>query len=241
VLTTRPVAGEPILAVGDPPGMSSLPNNAQPLRPLPGARLEAEAIATLIPNSRLLTDDATRDNVSAAMPKFRVIHLATHGLADPRSPWRSAIMLAHSDQLTLSDLMGLELDADLVILSACDSGTGKVTHGDEVLGLARGLIAAGARGVIVSLWQVNDQATRLLMIEFHRRLQTGARPADALRDAQLALRKLDATAVADELASRSIPADRASARRTVSLADEPPRLVGYDHPMFWAPFVLIGV
>ncbi|MBC7975162.1 MAG: CHAT domain-containing protein [Myxococcales bacterium] len=241
VLTTRPVAGAPILVVGDPPKMSSLPDNGRPLRALPGARLEAEAIAALVPNSLLLTEDATRARVAAAMSQYRVIHLATHGLADERSPWLSAIMLADSDQLTLSDLMGLELDADLVILSACDSGTGKVTYGDEVLGLARGLLAAGARAVIVSLWPVNDQATRVLMTELHRQLQTGARPADALRDAQLALRKLDASAVAEELTARGIPTDRASVRRTVSLADEPPRLVGYDHPMFWAPFVLIGV
>jgi CHAT domain-containing protein len=179
------------------------------------------------------------------LPHYRVIQLATHGVLDGRSPWLSSIVLAHGDQLAVSDLMGIKLNAELVILSACESGVGEMTHGEEVLGLARGLLAAGARAAIVSLWTVFDQATSSLMLEFHRQLNLGLKPAAALRASQLYLRSLDPKLATIEADRRGIPAavvaDIARARRGVRLADRGEPITDYRHPAYWAPFVLVGV
>lgn len=256
-LATVAVDGKPILAVGDPPNMQIRdPDRLEAPRSLPalpGARLEAEDIAGLVPGSRLLIDDASKANVSEALPRFPVVHLAAHGLVDRTSAWRSAILLANGDQLSVADLMGTPFSADLVVLSACSTGTGEVTDGGEVLGLARGLLAAGARAVIVSLWKVIDQPTRLMMGELHRRLQTGMKPAEALRAAQLHVRGLDQTlprlaslvdpaptAAAVEVTRRGVAAV-ADTRRDANVVGQPRPVDGYGHPVCWAPFVLVGV
>jgi len=240
-LATVPVADLPILVVGAPSNMEVRDpdgvNPARPLRPLPGARSEAEAIGALVQESRVLIDDATAAEVAGELPKFRVVHLATHGIVDAQSPWRSAIMLANGDQLSVSDLMGLALNADLVVLSACSSGTGELTRGEEVLGLARGLLAAGARAVIVSLWDVYDVPTRALMVELHRLLQTRLTPAEALRAAQRYVQQLD-PAIAQAQLTETTSGD---VRRNGAPDGAPTPLPGYTHPACWAPFILVGV
>ncbi len=122
-------------------------------------------------------------------------HLATHGLLDYGQPREfgirdipGAIVLASSSQddglLTAREILDLDLNAELVVLSACDTGGGNIT-GDGVVGLSRSFIAAGTPSVIVSLWQVPDDATAMLMTEFYRQLQQNPDKAQALRQAML--------------------------------------------------------
>jgi CHAT domain-containing protein len=102
--------------------------------------------------------------------QYRVIHLATRGILDEKAPLLSSVLLAHGEQLNVYELMGLHLNADLVVLSACSTARGQITDGDDVIGLTRGLLAAGAKAVLVSLWPVSDLATTLFMGEFFRQL-----------------------------------------------------------------------
>lgn len=238
-LASRPVAGRPALVVGDPSDMS-IPRpdgTVRALPALPGARREAEAIARELPESRILVgEEATREAVRELLPRFRTVQLATHGIVDQRSPWLSSIALAHGEQLTLADLVGIRMDADLVVLSACETGIGELTHGEEVIGMARGLLAAGARCVIVSLWSVYDEATRLLMVELHTRLQSGMLPAEALRAAQRSVREFDR-----RVPERAARGAEPELRRHATLSGDPtPPSSSYAHPAYWAPFIVIG-
>jgi CHAT domain-containing protein len=137
------------------------------------------------------------------MPQAKLIHLATHGLMDdfkglgvpgalalaPSEGSRTLASSGNSDGLlTAGELLNLRLNADLVVLSACDTGRGKIT-GDGVIGLSRSLISAGAPSVIVSLWAVPDGPTAFLMTEFYRNLQKTPDKAQALRQAMLATQK----------------------------------------------------
>ncbi len=128
------------------------------------------------------------------MPKARLIHLATHGLLDDIKQLGvpGAIALAPSDNdngfLTAGEILEMKLNAELIVLSACSSGQGKIT-GDGVIGLSRSLFAAGVPSVIVSLWSVGDDSTEFLMTEFYQNLQNGMNKAQALRQAILKTRE----------------------------------------------------
>jgi CHAT domain-containing protein len=111
------------------------------------------------------------------------VHLACHGQFRPDNPHFSAVRLADG-WLTVRDAYSLDLHCELVTLSACESGMSSVTPGDELLGLARGFLSAGAPALLVSLWTADDAATAALMQRFYARLVAGASPATALRVAQ---------------------------------------------------------
>ncbi|HEY9888109.1 MAG TPA: CHAT domain-containing tetratricopeptide repeat protein, partial [Candidatus Obscuribacterales bacterium] len=186
-----PVPQATPLVVGNPtmPPVLSLP----PLTPLPGAEVEAVAIADILQTEAILGSAATEAHITAAMPQANVIHLATHGLLDyvdtrDRLPIPGAIALTPSATadglLTAREIAALPLQAALVVLSACDTGLGEVT-GDGVVGLSRSLIAAGAQSTVVSLWSVPDEATATLMQAFYTELQAGQNKAQALRQAML--------------------------------------------------------
>ena len=160
---------------------------------------EAESIAALVPeDGRILASGfaASREAVlSSSLADFRYIHFATHGLVDARYPGLSALVLSQFDArgnprdgfLRLSDIYNLELDAELVVLSACDTALGREVRGEGLIGLTQGFMAAGARSLVASLWQVPDRATAELMTKFYDfMLNDGMRPAEALRAAQLA-------------------------------------------------------
>lgn len=185
---------EELLVVGNPvmPHELSVSLN---LVDLPGAKVEAEIIADEFGISPLLGSKATEKAIRQKIPHSRLIHLATHGLLEYGNPQDSgffdlpgAIVLAEDDEhdglLTAADLLAMNLQADLVVLSACDTGLGELS-GDGVLGLARSLIAAGSSSVIVSLWDVPDAPTKELMIEFYSQLKQGKDKAQALREAML--------------------------------------------------------
>ena len=130
---------------------------------------------------------------TAALGDYRFIHFATHGFLDESKPGRSGILLSHSSQSTedgmlqIGEIMRLQLNADLVTLSACSTGLGKLVDGEGILGLTRSIFYAGARNVAVSLWNVNDSATATLMASFYGNLKRGLTKSEALRQAQLTL------------------------------------------------------
>jgi CHAT domain-containing protein len=154
------------------------------------------------------------------------------------------LALAGTDQLTVADLMGLAIDADLVVLSACDTGRGDATLGGDVVGLVRGLLAAGARNAVVSLWAVDDEATCVLMSEFARLLKEGRSIADALAAAKWAVRELDAVGRAAAFGALDRAAARPSSGRQRATRDtllEEPDEADDAHPYWWAPFVHVGL
>jgi CHAT domain-containing protein len=186
-----PLQSQNALVVGNPT-MPTIPfkEPPQPLNPLPGAEAEAIAIASLLNTQAIIGDKATKVYIEKLMPKARLIHLATHGLLDDIKQLGvpGAIALAPSDNdngfLTAGEILEMKLNAELIILSACSSGQGKIT-GDGVIGLSRSLFAAGIPSVIVSLWSVGDKSTQFLMTEFYQNLQHGMNKAQCLRQAML--------------------------------------------------------
>lgn len=182
------------LIVGDPdmPTVRFSANSALTKLPkLGGAAAEAAEIGRMFGAVVLTGAEATEQKVTKQMELARVIHLATHGLLEYAESRQipGALALAPSGELdgllTSSDILQLKLKADLVVLSACDTGLGRIT-GDGVVGLSRSLLQSGAASVVVSLWAVPDRATAELMTKFYKGLKQGEDKATALRQAMLA-------------------------------------------------------
>ncbi len=165
---------------------------------LAASAIEAEAIAKLVPPGQRLVATGlavTRQAVlDPGLSDFRMLHFATHGLIDTRYPALSALALSFFDAdgepqdglLRLQDIYGLRFNADLAVLSACDTALGREVRGEGLIGLTRGFLYAGAQTVVASLWRVPDRATAELMEHFYGRLlQSGKSAAAALREAQL--------------------------------------------------------
>ena len=183
-----------VLIVGNPmmPRIRRLPDGSpETLARLPGTEHEATAVARLLKSTAVTGEQATKARVVPSMAAAGVVHLATHGLIDDAGGGFNALALAPDDHdtglLTAREVRALRLKADLIVLSACDTGRGKIT-GDGIDGLSRSFLAAGARSLVVSLWQVADAATALLMMSFYENLQKGHDKAQALRQAMLATR-----------------------------------------------------
>ncbi|MFX1495847.1 MAG: CHAT domain-containing protein, partial [Promethearchaeota archaeon] len=179
---------------------------------LPHAVQEARAIAELLGGQALLEAEAAPARLKQAAPGCRVLHLAAHGDFRPDNPLFSGLALA-GGWLTTLDIFNLRLDASLVILSACQTGRNVIGGGDELLGLMRAFLYAGAASLVLSLWAVDDRSTAQLMEAFYRKLAAGWSKGAALRHAQL---QLAGHAGDDAVAG------------------------AYAHPYFWAPFFLIG-
>ncbi len=169
--------------------------------PLPGTRKEAEEILKLVSPSQSIHAYDFDANYNFANSKelkqYRFLQFATHGIVDTTNPELSGIVLSQIDKqgkpvekgyLRLGDIFNLDLGAELVVLSACETGLGKDVQGEGLVGLTRGLMYAGAKTAVVSLWQVNDTATSQLMPQFYTAmLQQKTSPTTALREAQLKL------------------------------------------------------
>jgi tetratricopeptide (TPR) repeat protein len=198
-----------MLAVGRPRyGVKDLPD-------LPATEGEVREIARMFGSTPLVGEEASESRVKSEASRARYLHLATHGLLNEAAPMYSAIALARGGgddgALYARELMGMSLNAELAVLSACDTALGQQASGEGVLGLTWSLFVAGVPGSVVSQWAVADDSTSELMVEFYRQLKNsapgrGVSRAEALRRAQLKLLN-----------------DGKHAR-----------------PYYWAPFVLIG-
>ena len=169
---------------------------------LPFTRREADAILSLVPAGErkgALGFDASLDAArSSSLADFRILHFATHGfLARQQSPIRRPRTVARrragggaAGVLSAADVFNLRLAADLVVLSGCRTGLGKVVAGEGVVGLTSAFLHAGSSRVVASLWPVDDAATAALMRRFYEGMLGSRRlsPAAALREAQLAIR-----------------------------------------------------
>ncbi len=180
----------------DPPGHGRIrPGNASLVLGIadaaaPSIRDEALAVAALLPNSQLyLGNHATREILWEVGPGSRIIHIATHGMFRKDNPMFSSIRLGDAE-LHPADFYSLRLNARLVTLSGCGTGLNAIIGGDEILGLVRGLLYAGARAVLVSLWDVSDAVTTLFMQTFYQQLQTAPSISQALRATMRSIRAI---------------------------------------------------
>ncbi|MEZ4991741.1 MAG: CHAT domain-containing protein [Saprospiraceae bacterium] len=215
-----------LLCIGNPTG------------DLPAAAMEARSIASIFDAVPILGDDATESRIRAEIPQANIIHLATHGDLSEETPLSSAIYLAGKDELNLFELMGIRMKADLVVLSACESGKSDPTNGDEVIGLTRGLLAAGARSAITSLWSVDDVSTALFMQYLYQHLRRHGNPAGAITHARESLRGLSPEAITETLKKEK--ESDGSTLRNIRLRTAGQDMTGYEHPFYWAPFFYTG-
>jgi CHAT domain-containing protein len=156
---------------------------------IPAVTEEALAIARHLPDAEVLNDGlATTQALQNASSGCHILHLACHGLFRSDNPMFSSLKL-HDGWLTAADVMQLDLAGAVVTLSACESGRNEVFAGDELIGLTRAFLGVGASTLVVSLWVVQDQTTASLMERYYEWLRDGARPAEALRAAQLAIKE----------------------------------------------------
>jgi CHAT domain-containing protein len=156
---------------------------------IPHIQAEVDAVSSVLPQSRVFVGpDATLDVLRSAGAESRFIHIATHGCFRQDNPMFSSIALGNSD-LSLFDLYQLSLPSELVTLSGCGTGLNVVVGGDELLGLKRGLLYAGAQGVLLTLWDVHDQSTAEFMTIFYERFKLFPNKADAVQYAMSEIRK----------------------------------------------------
>jgi tetratricopeptide (TPR) repeat protein len=169
---------------------------------LPFTRQEANQLLALAPKTSSFSAMDFKANramvIGPELSQYRYVHFATHGLLDTERPGLSSLVLSMVDEkgdaqngfLRANDVYNMKLPAELVVLSACQTGLGKEIKGEGLVGLTRGFMYAGAARVVVSLWSVNDKATADLMTKFYEKmLKEGARPAAALRTAQVEMWK----------------------------------------------------
>jgi CHAT domain-containing protein len=150
----------------------------------PRVRDEVSSLVSLFPETAAFLDNqATLAALKEQAPTADVLHLACHGQFRPDNPLFSSLRLADG-WLTVRDAYNLDLPGGLVTLSACETGMSALAPGDELIGLARGFLSAGAASLVVSLWTVDDESTAMLMTHFYTRLRAGDGPAAALRQAQ---------------------------------------------------------
>jgi CHAT domain-containing protein/tetratricopeptide (TPR) repeat protein len=178
----RREASRRVLAIGNP-------RQDRPGLALPFAEHEVGTIRWNLPGVTVLTGDrATESWVRRHASEFGIIHLAAHGEFDPINPLFSAVKLArdaeHDGEVQAAEIFGLELNADLVVLSACQTAVGRVTRGDDVIGLGRAFFYAGTHALVATLWRVNDAATAMLMKQFYREYRERDKAA-SLRAAML--------------------------------------------------------
>ncbi len=178
----RKAADEHALIMGNP----ALGDPAYDLR---FAEREAKEIARIVPKSQVYVEaEATKPRAVTLSPEFDVLHFAVHAELDENDPIGSALLLAPQSKddgrLKVGEIFALNLQAGLVVLSACETGLGKLSNGDELIGLTRAFIYAGTPSIVTTLWKVNDRASYELMRAFYEALKTRNK-SEALRWAQL--------------------------------------------------------
>ncbi|GAB3356794.1 MULTISPECIES: CHAT domain-containing protein [Giesbergeria] len=160
---------------------------------LPSADAEARHIAKGMAQSTLLLRAAATETAFKELaPHYKYVHVASHGQFNASTPLASRLLLAKSAQddgsLTVNELYGLRFSADLMVLSACETGLGRIMSGDDLVGLTRAFLYSGAHNIVASLWEVDDETTAELMQDFYQAVAAGVSKTKALRDAQNRLR-----------------------------------------------------
>ena len=196
----RGIAFAPVF--GPEPGGPSRPGGKRAIKPspkiqpLPFTQKEVAALDQLYAEAGGHLEvwagkGANKEAFLEALGNGKTIHLATHAVIDETYPALSRLLFARSDagklgnELYLGEVFALDLDAELVVLSACETGRGQIANGEGVLGFVRGFHFAGAKRMVVSLWQVSDESTGVFMVDFYRALLAGSTPKAALRSAKL--------------------------------------------------------
>ena len=190
---TKPPTEPRLVAFADPLLDESV--GASSLEPLPAAREEVSELERLFPRAQLFVgDDAREDRALSLAPEADFLHFATHAAVDAFDALDSYLQLApgrselHNGRLEAAEIFArLRLDAELVVLSGCETGGGEATRGEGLLGLTRAFQYAGARSVIATLWPVSDRYSKRLVLELYRRLADGSPKDEALRAAQASL------------------------------------------------------
>ena len=230
-----------LLAFADPAGhgdeahSDALARRSPDLGPLPFARREVESIARHYPDSSgsYFGDAASEARAKALSSGPRYIHFASHGVIDARFPLDSYLVLSPGVQNAETRENGLlqawevfeqmRIDAELVTLSACNTGIGAEGGGEGLIGLTRAFQYAGARSVLASLWPVADRSTSILMSDVYRELASGSETTEALRTAQLRMLGASRQGLTGWFANLFGSADPE-----------------YAHPYYWAAFQLSG-
>jgi CHAT domain-containing protein len=230
----KKVRGQRVLALGNP-------DLGDPTKELKFAEGEVDEIKKLYPSSTvLLRNGATKTRAKELSSRYDILHFAAHAELNRDDPLSSALLLAKGDgdegRLQVREVFEMDLKAGLVVLSGCETGLGKLSSGDEFVGLTRAFIYAGTPSVVASLWKVDDASTAYLMSSFYKNLKTKSK-VESLRQAQLEL-------------IRGKPNSQLLAQRGVGgigkLGETPgsmlaaPGSVPASHPYFWAPFILVG-
>lgn len=210
------------------------------------AEAEAAGIAQTLHGLGLTGVAASRAALLACAESMRLIHLSCHGSFNAASPLASYVLLADGP-LSVADIFEkIRLQADLVTLAACETGRSHVARGDELIGLVRSIIYAGAPSVVVCLWSVDELSTRIFMDHFYRLLQQGYTKLAALTLAQQWLRQLSAQELLTILTTYGEPDPAQQVARLLQLtqstaqARPPTERKVFAHPYFWAAFELVG-
>ena len=236
----RKARGDRVLAFGNP-------DLGDPTKELKFAELEAAEIKKLYPSSAvLLRKAATKIRAKDLWSQYDILHFAAHAELKGDDPLSSAILLAKGEgdegRLQVGEVFEMDLSASLVVLSGCETGLGKLSSGDELVGLTRAFIYAGTPSVVASLWKVDDASTAHLMSSFYRNLKTKSK-VESLRQAQLEL--IRGGKQSDLLARRGVggigklgevPQAKPQSPGSASV----PVSISTSHPYFWAPFILVG-
>jgi CHAT domain-containing protein/predicted negative regulator of RcsB-dependent stress response len=193
------------------------------LSPLPDTEYQIKTVADFFRKSgktehTYLRKDATEDNIKANYSKYKYIMIATHGLLNENNPMLSSLAFTRDGSedgfLKAMEILNLRFNANVVALSACETGLGKIKSGEGVIGLTRAFMYAGVPTVSVSLWSVESSSTSELMKLFYENLVSGMKKGEALRKAKLDIMKNTGVITGEK--------------------------VSFSHPFFWAPFILMG-
>jgi CHAT domain-containing protein len=193
---------------------------------IPGTAQQAKAIAAIYGKAAVVYQgaEATEERVKRECGQFRLLHFATHGIYDPASPLYSGILLAKGGGedgfWEAREIMEADLRAQLVVLSACQTGRGKIQSGEGIWGLAWALFVAGSPANLLTQWEVADASTADLMVSFYRHLQPGSRASPSTLNNQ-------PSTVSKAESLRQAQLELLQDKR-------------WSHPFYWAPFVLIG-
>lgn len=241
----QPSATATLLALGNPDIGKETRSRVEPvymdgqLTPLPEAERQVKGLAQLYGAGQSKTyigNEAKEERLKQEAGHYRILHLATHGILNNTSPMYSHLVLSQSPGAVSEDglleaweIMNLDLDAELAVLSACDTARGKVSAGEGVIGLSWSLFVAGCPSAAVSQWKVESSSTTELMLEFHRRLKGGVpKVAEG------------ANGKGEGSASRQSkqPSSKSEALRQASL--KLLKSKEYGHPFYWAGFIVVG-